>query len=240
MLKSRFSLALMLAAASCALQPAVAQPVQYQSADGINNTPVSAANPLPVSATVSATNPSVGTNGAAAPSSSTLTAFQNGSGNTTQDSPSNPHPVVDSALATLAAQGVQTTGSAVPAQAVYSGAVSSGNLVGVIQADASVKIDISTATTTQLVALSSGKKIYVTNYKVIAGGTGNFKFVYGTGSACGTGTTDLEGANNLTAQSGSSDGSGLGPILIVPASNALCATTSAAVQMSGHVAYTQF
>ncbi|HEX2656206.1 MAG TPA: hypothetical protein VHN11_21495 [Xanthobacteraceae bacterium] len=132
------------------------------------------------------------------------------------------------------------TGSAVPAKASYAGANSGGNLTGIIQADASAKIDISTATTTQLVALSSGKKIYITNYKVIAGGTGNFKFVYGTGTNCGTGTTDLEGANNLTAQAGSVAGSGLGPVLVVPASNALCATTSAAVQMSGHVAYTQF
>lgn len=31
--------------------PACAQPVQYQSADGINNTPVSVSNPLPVTAT---------------------------------------------------------------------------------------------------------------------------------------------------------------------------------------------
>lgn len=139
-----------------------------------------------------------------------------------------------------ATAGESATGSAVPAKASYAGANSGGNLVGVIQADSSAKIDISTATTTQLVALSSGKKIYITNYKVIAGGTGNFKFVYGTGTNCGTGTTDLEGANNLTAQAGSVAGSGLGPVLVVPASNALCATTSAAVQMSGHVAYTQF
>lgn len=144
------------------------------------------------------------------------------------------------ALLAAAQAGTGTTGAAAPASAIYLGANSSGNLTGIIQADASTKIDISTATTTQLVALVSGKKIYVTNYKVVAGGTGNFKFVYGTGSNCGTGTTDLEGANNLTAQSGSSDGSGIGPVLIIPASNALCATTSAAVQMSGHLAYTQF
>jgi hypothetical protein len=32
----------------------------------------------------------------------------------------------------------------------------------------------------------------------------------------------------------------LGPVLIVPTGNALCALTSAAVQMSGSVSYTQF
>jgi len=75
---------------------------------------------------------------------------------------------------------------------------------------------------------------------VIAGGTGNITFEYGTGTNCGTGTTVLTGAYNLTAQAGIAKGNGLGPVLVVPASNALCVLTSAAVQMSGSVAYTQF
>jgi hypothetical protein len=110
----------------------------------------------------------------------------------------------------------------------------------VSNATSSAKIDISTATTTQLVALSSTLKIYVTAWDVIAGGTGNFKLVYGTGASCGTGTTDLTGAYNLTAQAGISKGAGIGAVLVVPASNALCATTTQAVQMSGSVAYQQF
>jgi hypothetical protein len=133
-----------------------------------------------------------------------------------------------------------STGSAVPAKAAFAGAVSSGNLTGLIQADASAAISVSTATTTQIVALSSSKKIYVSSFDVIAGGTGNITFVYGTGSNCGTGTTSLTGAYNLTAQAGIAKGNGLGAVLVVPASNALCVTTSAAVQMSGSVAYTQF
>lgn len=107
-------------------------------------------------------------------------------------------------------------------------------------ADSSAAINVSTATTTQLVALSSGKKIYVSSFDVVAGGTGNITFVYGTGSNCGTGTTSLTGAYNLTAQNGIAKGNGLGAVLVVPASNALCVTTSAAVQMSGSVAYSQF
>ena len=132
------------------------------------------------------------------------------------------------------------TGSAAPANAVQAGAVSSGNLTGLIQADTSAAISLATATTTQLVALSAGKKIYVTALNVIAGGTGNITFEYGTGTACATGTTVLTGAYPLTAQTGLSMGGGLGPVLIVPAGNALCALTSAAVQMSGSLAYTQF
>jgi hypothetical protein len=105
---------------------------------------------------------------------------------------------------------------------------------------ASVAISVSTATTTQLVAISGSTKIYVTSFDVIAGGTGNITFEYGTGSTCGTGTTTLTGAYNLTAQAGIAKGNGLGAILVVPAGNALCVLTSAAVQMSGSVSYQQF
>lgn len=132
------------------------------------------------------------------------------------------------------------TAATVPANAVYVGANSGGNLTGIIQGSASVKIDVSTATTTQLVALSGSTRIYITHWDVIAGGTGNIKLVYGTGASCGSGTTDITGNYNLTAQAGISVGGGLGPAIVVPAGQALCVTTSAAVQMSGVVTYTQF
>lgn len=106
--------------------------------------------------------------------------------------------------------------------------------------NSSVAINVSTATTTQLVALSGVTLIRVTSFDVIAGGTGNITFVYGTGINCGTGTTSLTGPYNLTAQAGISKGSGIGTILKVPSGNALCVTTSAAVQMSGSVSYQQF
>jgi hypothetical protein len=109
-----------------------------------------------------------------------------------------------------------------------------------VSATNSVAINISTATTTQLVALVSGKAIYVTGWDVISGGTGNITLEYGTGTACATGTQVLTGAYNLAAQAGISKGSGVGAMLFVPAGDALCAVTSAAVQMSGSLSYTQF
>lgn len=108
-----------------------------------------------------------------------------------------------------------------------------------ITSGASIPINISTATTTQLVALSAGKSIYVTAWDVISGGIGNLTLEYGTGSNCGTGTTALTGPYGLSAQAGISKGDGLGTVLIVPSGNALCALTSAAVQMSGSLTYTQ-
>ena len=108
-----------------------------------------------------------------------------------------------------------------------------------MQADASVPISMSTATTTELVPAVSGQQIYITHFNVIAAGTGNFKLVYGTGTNCGTGTTDLTGNYNLTAQAGIAAGIGLGVIAIVPPGRALCATNSAAVGMYGLASYSQ-
>lgn len=144
----------------------------------------------------------------------------------------------DSAARAVGGEGA--VNSAAPSGAVMSGARSGANMVELTQASASVPINVSTATTTQLVALSGGTSIRVTSFDVIAGGTGNITFVYGTGTNCGTGTTSLTGAYPLTAQAGIAKGSGLGPVLVVPAGNALCVTTSAAVQMSGSVSYTQY
>ena len=104
----------------------------------------------------------------------------------------------------------------------------------------SVPIAISTATTTQLIALATNKSIAITSINVVAAGTGNIQFVYGTGSSCGTGTTNLTGNYNLTAQAGFAFGDGIAPVLIIPPGNALCAVTSASVGIAGSVSYAQF
>lgn len=111
-------------------------------------------------------------------------------------------------------------------------------------ANAQVPINISTATTTQLVAApiaiepgGGTAAIYVMNYETVAGGTGNIQFVYGTGTNCGTGQQPITGAYPLVAQSRINGGGSFGPVWQLPAGNALCAITSAAVQMSGFVSY---
>lgn len=142
--------------------------------------------------------------------------------------------------ATSASWGLGATSAAVPANAIFAGARSGANLVGIIQADTTKQISMSSATTTEMVALSGSTKIYATSYDIIAGGTTNVTFVYGTGSNCGTGTTSLAGLYALTAQAGIAKGSGLGPVLVVPAGNALCVINSASVAIGGSLSYTQF
>jgi hypothetical protein len=140
-----------------------------------------------------------------------------------------------SATSAQAVQGV-TGGVPMPTNSANTG----GSFTSIIQAGTSLPINLSTATTTQLVAAVSGKAIYVTAWDVIAAGTTNFTFEYGTGTNCVAGTTPLTGPYSLVAQFGAAKGSGLGPVLVVPAGNALCAVNSATVQVSGSLAYTQF
>src|SRR5665213_1541270 len=94
--------------------------------------------------------------------------------------------------------------------------------VSVVGATASVPISVSTATTTQLVALAAGKAITVSAWDIIAAAADTVTLEYGTGSNCGSGTTALTGAYPLAANGGLAKGSGVAPILFVPAGNALC------------------
>lgn len=112
-----------------------------------------------------------------------------------------------------------------------------------VQATSSVAISVSTATTTKLVAALNAKATtWITGYQLWAGGTGNATLVYGTTTttACDTGQTALTGIFNMTAQTHLEYGAGLGPILVPPPGNDICLVTSAAVQISGSLAYSQF
>jgi hypothetical protein len=100
---------------------------------------------------------------------------------------------------------------------------------------ASVPIAVSTAGTVQLVAAVSGKAIYVTDWDVVAGGTGTFQLEYGTGTNCATGTTALTGTYPAAAQFGRA---GVGH-LFIPVGNALCIVTTGAAASQGFVAYAQ-
>lgn len=116
-------------------------------------------------------------------------------------------------------------------------------------AKTSAIINITTAATTQLVALSGITIIYVCDFSLtisqVVTTANTLKFVYGTGASCGTGTTDLTGAfgaGGVTAAA---------PIVVTssstattfktPAGNALCATTAigATAFFSGVVTYVQ-
>jgi len=110
----------------------------------------------------------------------------------------------------------------------------------------SVAINITKATTTQLVGPSGSTQIYVTAWDVFANAASTVSLVYGTKTTnpCDTGATALTGAYNFSAQSGMSRTGGdpvADPLYAIPQGNALCAVTSGAnVSLAGSLSYTQF
>lgn len=101
-----------------------------------------------------------------------------------------------------------------------------------------IPINISTATTTTLVAGTSGQSILVTHWNVVAGGTGNFQLEYGTGG-CAANLVAITGPYPLAAQAGLVAGNGQGVVVAVPAGDDLCAVTTSTQQMSGSLTYTK-
>ncbi len=140
----------------------------------------------------------------------------------------------------LAGLGAGATGSAVPANAVYSGERNSSGLAGHIGCDSSAVYDASTSGSTQIVALTSGQTIYVCGFVLFSGGTANVKLVYGTGTNCATSPANMTPAFQLTAQTGASYGNGEGVVVQTAGSNALCVNSSAAVAVQALVTYTKF
>ena len=59
-----------------------------------------------------------------------------------------------------------------------------------IQCNAAAQYSSSVAGTTQLVPLATGKAIYICGYDISAAAGSTLQLVYGTGSNCGTGTTN--------------------------------------------------
>lgn len=142
--------------------------------------------------------------------------------------------------------GGSATGSAVPSAARYIAANSSGNLTGLIQCDSVAIINTATAGSTQLVALTAGQTIYVCGWNIYTSATSAVNVVlnYGTGAACGTGTTALSETirfpAGVTGLQGKVDSFPFFKGMKTAASNALCVNLSAAVQVDGLVYYTKF
>lgn len=114
------------------------------------------------------------------------------------------------------------------------------NCVPAVAASNAAIIAISSNTTSELVALSTGKRIYVTSWDLVSSVAGTFKLVYGTGTNCGTGTADLTGTYTFGTSTVFTKGNGLGMLLVVPASNALCYTSAASIAAQGTLSYVQF
>jgi hypothetical protein len=101
--------------------------------------------------------------------------------------------------------------------------------------------DASTNGSTRLVVGVATKQIYVCGFTLLASGTVNVDFVYGTGGACGTGTTKITPAFQFTAQTGLIDHLPVYQGLIpAPVSNDVCINTSAGVAVQAILYWAQW
>jgi hypothetical protein len=109
-------------------------------------------------------------------------------------------------------------------------------------------VNQTSATTTEVVALTSGQAIHISGFILTNVGVittpATIKFVYGTGANCASGTTDLTPVftGSLTAGDISvfSYGNGSAFVLKVPVSNALCVTSTTTQAQRGVVTYQKF
>jgi hypothetical protein len=96
-------------------------------------------------------------------------------------------------------------------------------------------VSVSTSGNNELVALTSGQTVYVCDMVLVARGAVEAQFIYGTGTACATGETNMSGPMSLIANTGFSN-SPTGRFKTATA-NALCLELSAAVQVDGYITY---
>ena len=104
----------------------------------------------------------------------------------------------------------------------------------------SAEVAIASASTVQLVALSSGKKVYVCDLTVTAVGTSpSVQLITGTGSACGTADQTLTGAMIPSATVGVLHLGFGGSVAISNVSDELCMVAGGTASVQGIVTFVQ-
>lgn len=101
----------------------------------------------------------------------------------------------------------------------------------------SAAINTASSGNVEVVALNGSDLIFICAIDVVVDAAVDIQLIYGTGTACATGETDLTGPWGFAANGGIAKGKGVGPYYVVPAGNAFCIETSGAVQTSGSVTY---
>lgn len=104
----------------------------------------------------------------------------------------------------------------------------------------SAVISVIALNTTEIVALAASKKVRVCSFVITESLSGTAKFVYGTGSNCATGTTDITAAMVLPTNGNISLSAPSGSELFATASaNALC-LTAVTGNITGFLSYAQY
>lgn len=102
-----------------------------------------------------------------------------------------------------------------------------------------ISITGTVAVATQIVALSTGQRIYVTGVNLIPVATSVVTFTTGTGVNCGTSTANVTGAMTFATGQVLNYGNGAGAVWVLPQGFALCITIATAAA-PGSLAYAKF
>lgn len=120
------------------------------------------------------------------------------------------------------------------------GSGASGTLYGMTACNSSAAVSVGPGTTVELVSLTASRAVRVCAFTIDADtAASTAQFVYGTGTNCGTGTTNLTGAYALGVGQSVNVGSGLGELFKTAAGNALCLTAVTGT-IAGHVSYAKY
>jgi len=112
-----------------------------------------------------------------------------------------------------------------------------GNPCGDHARISSAAISTSSSGNVEIVALNGSDLIYICGISISAGAATGVQLIYGTGTACATGETDLTGVYPFAANGGLVMVNGGRPQFVVPAGNAFCVENSGANAIAGHVTY---
>lgn len=128
-------------------------------------------------------------------------------------------------------------------------AAATASILNELQADEEIPVCNTTSTvftknTTaaeQIIAINSTNIPVICAYSVDAEGTTDWKFVRGTGTNCGTGTTDISknhAFSTTTGYLGETHGNGVGVVIAGASGSAICLVQSAAVVTNFTIRYT--
>jgi len=123
------------------------------------------------------------------------------------------------------------------------GTFNAGNWDRPLACQNSIDINVPAVATTELIALVAGDRIRVCGFVLSGAGatSGTIQFKAGTGTTCGTGTSDLSGVMSFLDDTPVVYGGGLGKIFQTPAAEALCITTAGTnFIVDGILTYGQF
>lgn len=140
--------------------------------------------------------------------------------------------IASTTLGTPTAQGSVPTGVMQP---VITHLNSSGSILA-NACDKSASVSITTATTTQIVALVASQQVRVCAIAITLGASTTAVLEYGTGTNCGTGTTALSGAFAATTMIGN----GLGQLFATASGDALCLLSTGTGGIQGFITYAQY